>query len=403
MSMRLLTWLKQASQPARARALRARMQGQRRLFELEMRLRALSWQPERPAGSRYPQPHPSVQARYVTGHATPVRFFPVNLDLKQAEVLATLLVDERHTGIVSRPDRRCIPVFLPARGETASPEVEAWFCRNCPRLSVFLDLHDPKQGDCLALSPLMWQAIAANRLRVLYFRLQIHDPTAYARLNQLPDLVHVLTMPLLLGGSRFHISAQPDFAGDGLFRTILEANPRPSYRYDWSWVGASTSDDRRRVFTLLDAQANGRAFYRVSIPNHTDAQRATVPYAEYIAASRASRVCLSLNGHGPWCLKDGELLAKHCFILRQHHPVVTLNPLTPRSGVHWVVFRDAELLPLLEHYAHHDEERERIRDAGHACFRQALLERTWASCYAERLLAFQASGAKSAWGELAIA
>jgi hypothetical protein len=206
-----------------------------------------------------------------------------------------------------------------------------------------------------------------------------------------------------LGGSRFHITVQQDFEGDSLFSRTLRANPHPNYLYDFSCIGAITSPDRQAAFDLLEKSGRKNGFVKVSTPGHADAAAATVPIQEYLRISRASRICISLNGRGPWCLKDGELFANECFILRQWHPSIDLNPLTPQDGVHWRIFRTENLLETIEECLADAKGCESIAAAGHAMFRQAMQKSLWSGRYAAALAEFQRTGAKGAWGALAVA
>jgi hypothetical protein len=102
-------------------------------------------------------------------------------------------------------------------------------------------------------------------------------------------------------------------------------------------------------------------------------------------------------------LKDGELFASDCLILRQDHPTINLNPLTPRDGRHWVVFKTEALATTIDALLADAPRRDAIRRAGHDLFRQVLFESLWSRAYVDALEAFVASRSKRAWGELAIA
>jgi hypothetical protein len=354
--------------------------------------------PQKPPQPQYPQPHVAVTTTYLQDPAlSSLRLFPVGLDIKQTEVASNLWIAPGKSCFVETPDADTIPVFL------ANADTSEWYCRNRPPLAIFFDLHDIKGRDHLAISPMIWRAAAAFRLQIIYVKLQVFSARRYAALNWRPDLVHVLSMPLLPGGSRFHITAQTDYEGDSLFRRNLTFDSSPIYSYDWSWVGAPTSEDRKAAFAILDALADHRAFYRVSIPNHQDAARASVPADEYIKVSRASKICVSLNGNGPWCLKDGELLSRHCFVLRQEHPVLHLCPLAPQAGVHWALTPTHDLPKAIDYYLRNDAERERIRNAGFQYMKQALLDAAWAQEYVRALQMFRRTKQKASWGALAFA
>jgi len=325
------------------------------------------------------------------------QFFPVNMDIKQTEVVRTILIDNVRAGLTDEPRLGVIPVYL-----STDPGLEEMFCQSPPAVAVFLDLHDTGREN-IDLSRAIWAAVLRYRVRLLYLKLQIHDRNYYPRENHLPDLVHVLSLPLLPGGSRFHITALKDHEGDGLFRTMFNDNPLPDYVYDWSWIGGGTSEDRQAAFALFESVENEKCFCRMTQPGHSDAALANVPYADYIRISRQSRICLSLNGNGPWCLKDGEMFANHCFVLRQHHPALFVNPLSPTDGIHWKVSSTQELPSAIEYYLRHEEEREQIRDQGHSYLREVVFEAKWALAYLQRIDQYLVSGQKVALGEFLIA
>jgi hypothetical protein len=347
----------------------------------------------REARLRYPL-HPAVAREFVGGSAD-IRLQPAGLDVKQAEFVRCLLVDGRRTVFAESG----IPVFV-----STDKNLEAMFVANKPPVSVIVDFHDKgRRFDFIDITDPMWAAIEAGRLQVIYLKLQIHDPAGYAPINKLPSNVHILSCPLLLGGSRFHITIQDDFDGDALFRRTLVGDPPPPPEYDWSFVGSPTSDDRAAAFEVLRDYTARRRFFTISEPGHASASVATVPMPEMLRISRASKVCLSLNGRGPWCLKDGELFAAGCMVLRQAHPVLTLNPLTPKAGVHWAVADTADLPEAIESLLADDARRESIRRAGHGMFADVLLRNAWSTVYVDRLVAFLQSQSKAAWGKFAVA
>jgi hypothetical protein len=365
------------------------------------KLRFLSSLPALPrtGDALIPEVHPSVRDFFsiTSTKRCRFRFYPVNLDVKQTEVLRTLLVDENRATLTDDADLESIPIY-----NSVDPEVEKLFCTAPPSTAVFLDLHD-RGRDGLDLTRAMWSVIARRRIKVFYLKLQIHDVNYYSTANLLPRFVQVLSMPLLLGGSRFHITTQKDYQGDSLFRNVFKSNDASNFAYDWSWIGGGTSKDRVAAFSVLDSLRTDRSFCRISTPGHPDASLASVAYPEYIAISRNSKVCISLNGNGPWCLKDGEMFASHCFVLRQRHPVLFLNPLTPRSGVHWAIANTHELPKAIEYYLCNHAERERIRQEGHAYFRQVLFEGRWAATYIQAIEQFLKTGAKQTLGKLLVA
>lgn len=349
--------------------------------------------------ANYPAVHPAVVEQFVDRDLPGItRLFPVNLDVKQAEFVRCLLVNQTRCRFTADATD-AIPVF-----ESTHPQFESLYCENKPPVSIVVDFHDKgRRFDFLGLTAPIWATIRQHNLQVIYLKLQIHEPTKYQELNELPNNVHILSCPLLLGGSRLHITIQDDFEGDALFSTVLKSNPTPTYQYDWSFVGSPTSDDRAAAFEILTPYESRERFFTISKPGHASASVATVPMDEMLRISRASKVCLSLNGRGPWCLKDGELLAANCMVLRQHHPVLTLNPLTPRDGVHWAVAKTEDLVGTIESLLADDGRRKRIRRAGFEMFSDVLLRNRWSNVYAERLEVFLATNHKQAWGDLAVA
>ncbi len=269
---------------------------------------------------------------------------------------------------------------------------------------MILDPHDRgRKLDFLSLTDPIWQLAARENLQIIYLKLQVHDPAQYANLNLAPKQVHILSWPLLLGGSRFHISAQQEFQGDALFSRTLAPNPHPEFKYDFSCIGSITSPDREAAFATLEQSPRKNRYIKISTPGHQDAASATVPLLEYLLISRQSRINISLNGRGPWCLKDGELLANQCFILRQWHPSIVLNPLTPRDGQHWRIFRTETLLDTIEACLADAEECKKIATAGHRLLRTVTHDCLWSHQYATALTNFRCTGQKSAFGELAFA
>ncbi len=212
----------------------------------------------------------------------------------------------------------------------------------------------------------------------------------------------LLTLPLgYASGSKIN-TAFPDWDDSTYFTKTWSSNPK-QYKYDWCWIGARSSKDRRVLFTQLDG-VNGTHKYVISDMSvgGTRAERAkalhadnkTVPYDEYIDAHRRSKVCLSANGLGMWNYKDGEFFANNCFVMRQHHKNLELNPFTPKDGVHWVVFKNSELKGTLDYYVYAESEREKINDAGHKYF-LASIRGGWAKEYADMFLDYLNGGRES--------
>ena len=322
--------------------------------------------------------------------------YPVGMDTKQLENARNFLIDRKWVGLTD--DRtRGIPILA-----SRHPNLTQWFCTIRPPISIVLDLHD-SGDDSLLLSPIAWRAIREYNLQVIYLKLQVTDAAAYPRLNLLPNQVHVVSLPMLLGGSRFHITNQQDYAGENLYRRIMRTNENPTYEFDWSWIGSVTSQDRRAAQPYLEKmdQRNARLVWTQA--GQVDTKYATVPYDEYMEINRRSRMIISLNGYGPWCLKDGEIFANHGFCLRQHHPTLLLNPLSPKDGIHWAIFETERIAEAVDYYLHHDAEREQIRDHGFAYLQSVLFDSYYADYYAPRLAAFIQEPRKEHWDSLTLA
>ena len=115
------------------------------------------------------------------------------------------------------------------------------------------------------------------------------------------------------------------------------------------------------------------------------ADNKTVPYDKYLDFHRRSKVCISANGCGVWNYKDGEFFANNCFVLRQYHKNLGLNPFTPRDGKEWIIFETKDVEQKLNYYVKNDKERERINDQGHRYFLNSI-NGWWASQYANMFL-----------------
>jgi hypothetical protein len=355
---------------------------------------------ENSLAAKIPPPlHQALVHQFVGSATTRWGLYPVNLDVKQAEIVRCLLADGRRTRISADYNSQALPVFL-----STDAEFERLYLAMKPAVAFVLDLHDKgRRLDFLDIPDSIYRTMAEHDLAIVYLKLQIHDPARYVELNRDPGRLHVLSMPLLLGGSRFHVTVQPDFAGDALFRNMFRSNPHPHYEYDWSYVGSPTSDDRAAAMAILKEIKTSRGFLTVSTPGHTDAAQATVPHVEYIRISRASRIGISLNGRGPWCLKDGELFCSDCLVMRQWHPTIEINPFSPRDGRDWVVFKTEEIASTIDLLLSDPSRRDTIRRGGHDLLRQVLFESLWSQPYVDALEAFVTSRSKDAWGKLAVA
>jgi hypothetical protein len=350
-----------------------------------------------PGGRSFPSPDARLNDHFTFDQSNAaVRLFPIGADIKLLENARCLLTDDR-TVEFTRDATGAVPLFF-----ASTPNFETRFCAERPKISVILDLHDTPQ-DRLELSTLMWHVIRRCRLEVVYFKLQVHDRAAFRKLNRLPSQVHVISMPMLLGGSRFHITKQEDFEGDALFRRRLAPNPVPDYAYDWSWIGGETSPDRTRAMQVMATLDQSRAFVAWTQLGHHDARAATVKFDQYLDTMRRSHLCLSLNGNGPWCLKDGELFAHDAFCLRQDHPSLTLNPLSPHAGREIGVFKTEDLAAAIAYYLAETSEREAICTRGAAYLRAILHEHLYARVYAPRLEEFLRERRKEVWADLLLA
>jgi hypothetical protein len=102
-------------------------------------------------------------------------------------------------------------------------------------------------------------------------------------------------------------------------------------------------------------------------------------------------------------LKDGEMLANNCFILRQDHSALHLNPLSPQNNKHWVTFCGVDdCIAQLKNWVNAESEREKIRQAGFDLMGKILFENYFANHYAAAFETFVQSQSKDAWGSLAI-
>lgn len=202
----------------------------------------------------------------------------------------------------------------------------------------------------------------------------------------------VLTLPLgYCSGSKINLFYH-DSDKSSYFIDNCKKNPK-HYEYDWCWIGADSSQDRGRLFDVLNG-VNGKHKYVINpvivAPREErtrllNADNKPVPYKEYLDIHRKSKVCISANGIGMWNYKDGEFFANNCFVLRQFHKNLELNPFTPKDGVHWAVFQTDQVAEAIEYYSQQDDERERINDSGHEYFKRSI-NGGWANAYAGMFL-----------------
>jgi len=205
--------------------------------------------------------------------------------------------------------------------------------------------------------------------------------------------ITILTLPLgYCSGSKINLY-YPDQDMSAYHINNCRMNDK-KYEYDWCWIGADSSRDRARMFQYLQS-VNGKHQFIVNpictVPKSQGrekflhADNKPVPYAKYLEMHRKSKVCLSANGIGMWNYKDSEFMANDCFVLRQDHKNLTLNPFTPKDGKHWAVFKTEDVAKAIEYYVANDVERERICDAGHDYFKWAI-NGGWAGHYAGMFL-----------------
>jgi hypothetical protein len=71
------------------------------------------------------------------------------------------------------------------------------------------------------------------------------------------------------------------------------------------------------------------------------------------------------------------------------------------NGKHWVTFNDDNLTELLNYYIRHDDERERINDAGHEYFKEGI-SGGWAKKYTDMFLDYLNTKDTRAFGKVVI-
>jgi len=207
------------------------------------------------------------------------------------------------------------------------------------------------------------------------------------------DHITILTLPLgYCSGSKINLY-YPDDDNSAYHISNMLPNDK-HYERDWCWIGAQSSIDRKQMFERLDS-ANGNHTFIVNpvctVPKGQGRTRALnadnkpVPYTKYLDTHRKSKVCISANGLGMWNYKDAEFFANNCFVLRQFHKNLELNPFTPRDGKHWAVFQTDDVVDAINYYVSEDDERERINDAGYEYFKWAITG-GWANEYAGMFL-----------------
>lgn len=238
------------------------------------------------------------------------------------------------------------------------------------------------------------------------------------------DNMVFLSIPLFLNGSVVNRDYQIKDDSALLGRNI-SANPK-EYLYDWCWIGNLSSWDRlelsrKHLIPLLnDAVWTNWSGREITYPppELTPSKRAiaiwtrkvkgkewnarknaTIHFDEFMRLHRASKVCIGSNGNTMFCNKDAEMFSRNCFLLRHTSPLIDLNPLTPKDGAHWVLFDLDDFRGKLEYYVRHDDERERINDAGHEYFKWGY-NGGWAKVYVDGLIEYLKTDDKRVFGDL---
>ena len=347
-----------------------------------------------------PPVHPTVVEKFARRpESGEICFYPIGFDLKLIEAFRTLLVPRHGAAIVANFTQECIPVFSVMPPDRSPYSIEELYCEMQPQISIFFDLHDPGI-DRIYITEAIWRSLVRSGNKVIYIKLQSSTPAHYEHFNALPSQVIILSCPLLLGGSHFHITWQDDYDGEYLFRSVFRDNPTPNYEYDWCWIGSNTANRAIKVDALR--QYNQRPHIIKEAPGgHITATTATTPYHDYIRIAMQSKINISLNGIGPWCLKDGEMFAHDCFVLREDHLALELNPLSPKNGYHWIVSPYNCMPEVIECLLEHDQERETIRSRGHDYFREVIHSDLFSNTYLTCLREYIGCGSRQAWQRLA--
>jgi hypothetical protein len=245
-----------------------------------------------------------------------------------------------------------------------------------------------------------YTAAVANGNKIVYLKLQINDPGWYEKYQS--QSVVVLSCPLLLGGGRRWIGC-PDANTEYLFENQITP-PVRGQEFDHDVAFINSVDCMPWRAAICDALEKMKPRYNAFFTRgtrHEQSEKATVPLHQSLAIHRKSRINISSNGAGMWCLKDGELFNNGCFILREHHQNLSINPLTPKFGVHWDAFRLDTLQDKVDYWLAHEREMEDIRFAGYSYFRQGIYG-AWAETYTNRLVDFLGSLDPSCFGDLLV-
>jgi hypothetical protein len=243
-----------------------------------------------------------------------------------------------------------------------------------------------------------------------------------------------LSIPLgYPAGGKMNLNYQ-DYETDAHHINNLEPNPK-EYDYKFCWIAAPSSPWRKEIFAKLYNAYWGNGVwtnikninlditndiippdwfdsilikcqmdYNKDIEEHRQnihADKKTIPYDQFRQYHRKSKVNISCRGISKWNYMDGEYFAWNCFNLRQDHDDLDYNPYSPVDGKHWVTFNDNNLTELLNYYIRHDDERERINDAGHEYFKEGI-SGGWAKKYTDMFLDYLNTKDTRAFGKVVI-
>jgi len=299
------------------------------------------------------------------------KIFFANMDYKQYSIASSLLLNQVLVKETVQIDCDTYIVL----NEFDAYKVKYYYKEFKVTNVIFIDNHDDG-FDRVFLSKNVINFIKNNNIKVVYIKLQPYKLDFYKDFilkHYLKSFVF-LSAPLLLGGSDKHITLGKDFEGHYLFERNLCFSEQEVYKYNWMFLGSITSRDREEATKVLDdlAKNDDNVFYKIARPGFESAKSAAVPIDDYLNKLKETKVNLSLNGNGVWTLKDGECLARGAFVLRQYHPMLSINKLSPKDGKHWVVFENEDLKEKLEYYINNDLEREKIRKEGFEYFKKMI-------------------------------
>lgn len=306
------------------------------------------------------------------------------------------------------------------------------------------------------------QAVRDAGLTYIYLQSEPNPSMPVAKYGDMPIFKRIymeddpnfiqLSIPLgYCSGAKMNLS-YPDMDKSAYFVDNFEKNPK-EYTSNFCWIGAESSQDRtimmkkvywvyhrNGLFTNIINQEleidnkNGLNLYtdfielpdgklNPSIPKpykeygmliksempksntfqerlkELNADNKTVSYDKYLRWHKQSKVNISCNGFSMWNYMDGEYFSRNCFNLRQYHNGLTRNPYSPKDGTHWVIFKNDELIDKIEYYVEHDEERERINDAGFEYFKESICG-GWAKIYGDMLLDYMNTGKRTVFDKV---